>query len=106
MKKKAPSKLGDVLSSMTKSTKLGKQLEQAKIWEHWPKLAGQHVCEHGRPRHIKDNVLHIDVDSPVWMHKYAFRKWDIIKRINRMAGRELVSDLFLALAPDKDEEAE
>lgn len=104
VKKKEPAKLGDILSSLTKTTKLGKQLEQAGIWEHWPELAGPHLAEHGRPARIKDNVLHIEVDSPVWMHKFAFRKWDIIKRVNLMARRELVSDLFLALEPEKEEE--
>lgn len=105
MRKKEPAKLGDILSSLTKTTNLGKQLEQAEIWEHWPELAGSYLAEHGRPARIKDNVLHIEVDSPVWMHKYAFRKWDIIKRVNLMARCELVSDLFLALEPEKEEES-
>jgi hypothetical protein len=38
------------------------------------------------------------------MHKYSYCKWEIIRRINRMAGKELVSDLFFLLAEDAEEE--
>jgi hypothetical protein len=32
------------------------------------------------------------------MHTFAFRKWRLIGRINRMAGHELISDIFLVLS--------
>jgi len=44
------------------------------------------------------------VDSAVWMNKFSYRKWEIIRRINRQAGIELVSDLFLKLASDEEPE--
>ena len=103
MKRKYPTKVGDVLTDLKQVTPLGKQLELAQIWERWPELAGPHLCDHGRPETVKGNVLHIEADSPVWMHKFAYRKWDLIKRINRMAGCELVSDIFVALRPDAED---
>lgn len=87
---------GEILERLKKSSNLGQQLEQARIWERWPEVAGS-LAAHGMPRHIRKNVLTIEVDSPVWMHKYAYRKWDLIARINRMAGHELVHDVFLKL---------
>lgn len=63
-------------------------------------MAGPHLYEHGRPVTVKENTLYIEADSPVWMHKFAYYKWDIIKRINRLARRELISDIFIQLTPD------
>lgn len=100
-KRKDASKVSDVLASLVKKTTLGTQLELARIWEHWGEMAGANLADHGRPHRVKDGVLHIEVDSPVWMHRYAYQKWRIIKRINRMAEQELVSDLFLALQPEE-----
>ena len=102
MRSNKPTAIGDILAVLKKESKLGKQLEQALIWERWPELAGPHLSAHGRPYTVKENKLVIQADSTVWMHKFAFRKWDIIKRINRMVGHELVSDIFVSLSPDDD----
>ena len=87
---------------MQKKTRLGKQLRQAQIWERWPEMAGQQLCGHGHPQTVKDKTLYIEAYSPVWMNKFAYHKWDIINRINRMAGQELVTDIFILLSEDKE----
>jgi len=40
------------------------------------------------------------------MHKASYIKWDLIKRINRMAGKELVSDIFFRLGSDEEDTPE
>ncbi|MCP4641958.1 MAG: DUF721 domain-containing protein [bacterium] len=96
-----PKAIGDILSDLRKDSELAKKFNQARIWENWPDIAGKHLCTHGRPRTVKDATLHIEADSAVWMHKFAYRKWDIIGRINRLVGHELVSDVFVVLADDE-----
>lgn len=102
MKKNQPEHVADILSRMVQSTVLGERLEQAKIWENWPHLIGSHLAKHCSPHSIKDGQLRVVVDGPVWMHKASYVKWDLLRRINLMAGRELVSDIFFLL----DEEME
>lgn len=55
---------------------------------------------HARPVSIKKGVLQVEVDSAVWMNKFSYRKWPILRRINRMARKELVHDIFLVLLED------
>ena len=105
-KKNDLSSVGDILAGMKRSTKLGRQLELAQIWEHWEQLAGPRLAAHGAPYQVKDNTLRIRVDSAVWMDRYALSRWKIVGRINRMARKELVSDIFLALAPEEGEAPE
>jgi len=95
-----PAGIGDILASMKTKTRLGKQLNQAQIWERWPELAGQYLCGHGHPKTVKDGTLYIEAYSAVWMNKFAYHKWDIIKRINAMSRQELVSDIFILLSDD------
>jgi predicted nucleic acid-binding Zn ribbon protein len=102
-RKKDPTSIQDVLAQLRRETELGRQLEQAQIWSRWPEIAGPRLLEHGRPYGIRDEVLYIEADSPVWMHRFAYRKWTLIRRINRIAGHELVSDIFLVLADGADE---
>lgn len=98
MAPKKPAGVGDILESLKASTELGRQLEEAKIWEQWPEMAGESLMIHGRPLGIKDGCLAIEVDSAVWMHKYAYSKNKILDRINELLGQVLVTDIFLRLS--------
>jgi predicted nucleic acid-binding Zn ribbon protein len=92
--------VGDILKSMVKKSPLGLKMRQALIWEDWEQIAGPTLAPHGRPHGIKKKTLEIEVDSSVWMNRYAYYKWDIIKRINSRFRRELISDIFILLTPD------
>ena len=101
MRKNEPTSIGDILSGLKKTTKLGKNLEEAEIWQNWKAIAGPHLSSHGRPQSIREGCLRVEVDSPVWMHRYGYKKWEIIKRINSNAKKELVHDLFLILLAEE-----
>ncbi len=102
MKKRKPVAVSDILDALIKETKLGETIEYAQIWEQWEEIAGKHLRAHGRPQTVKEGTLRILVDSAVWMNKFGYYKWDIIRRTNRVAGKELIHDIFLALL-DEDE---
>lgn len=83
----------------------GKRLKEARIWQEWPS-AGTKLCTHGNPVVVKDKTLHVEAYSPVWVSKFAYFKWDIIKRVNLMAEQELISDIYVTLAQDEPHDAE
>lgn len=97
-----PTGVGDILKQMKVTTGLGEQLEQAQIWDHWEKIAGKEFAKYGLPKGIRDRTLIIEVNSSVWMHKYAYKRLSIIKNINRLARRELISEVFIQLAPEDE----
>lgn len=92
--------IGDILQKLKKTTKLGKSLEIAQIWDNWEELAGKELAMHGRPQTVRDMQLRIEADSAVWMHKFSYHKWTLIKRVNRMAKKELINDIFVTLVGD------
>lgn len=98
-----PTHSGDILASLMQSTKLGENLEQAKVWERWPDVVGKAMALHSRPVWIRDQVLRIEADSAVSMHQLSYRQWDIVKRVNQLAGKEMIHDVFLVLAEDAGE---
>ena len=98
-----PTGIGDIIKALKQESPLGKQLEQARIWEEWPRLAGEELWMHGRPKGIREKTLTIEVENPVWMHRYAYAKRGIIRRINRMVRQSLVDDIFVALLEDGEE---
>ncbi len=94
--------VSDILSELRKSTPLGKNLDQAEIWTRWPELVGPKLCAHCRPKNIKDQLLRVEADSAVWMHRISYLKWNLVRRINLMAGKELISDIFIVLIQDHE----
>lgn len=101
MKKKEPQGIGEILEAMKASSELGRNLEEAQIWERWPEVAGAQLMHHGRPAGLREGTLFVEVESAVWMHRFSYHKWEIVKRINGLLGHDLVSDLFLGLVSEE-----
>lgn len=95
-----PKDIANILKTLVSETALGRNLDEAKIWERWPEIAGMEFVVHGRPRGIRDGKLVIEVDSAVWMHKFAYKKAALIRKINAEIGRKIVSEIYLALSED------
>ena len=98
----APAELASILDHLRQTTNLGTQMDQAEIWEKWPEIVGDPLWFHGKPVKFRRKKLYVEVDSPVWMHNYAYVKPDILNRINSLAGYALVQDLHLALQGDPE----
>jgi predicted nucleic acid-binding Zn ribbon protein len=92
-----PTKAADVLAKITKTGAIAKSLEQAQVWEHWEEIIGKQMAPHCQPVWIRDMTLRIEADSAVHMNKLSYRQWDIIKRVNRIAKKELISDIYIVL---------
>lgn len=97
-----PESAGDILARLKQTSSLGPIFIQSRIWENWPAIAGPSLAVHGHPVRIREGTLTIAADSAVWVHKFGLKKWQIILRANRFAGRELVSDIFIELAGDPE----
>lgn len=93
-----PQGIGRILDALKESGELGKSFKEAAIWEHWPDIAGTHLMPYGRPLGIRDKTLVIEVVNAVWMHKFSYRKSEIVERVNEMFGPDLVEDLYFSLA--------
>jgi len=97
--------IGDILGGMIRKTKLGKHLQHAQIWEEWARIVGPKLATRCRPKTVKKMRLDIEADTAVTMHEVSLKKWGIIKRVNTLARKELINDIYVTLLPDGDEVA-
>lgn len=103
MKRESLEGIDQIIGKMIKATPLGKHLEHALIWEHWPRIVGEALAPHCHPVTVAEMRLCIEADSAVAMHKIALQKWPIVRRVNTMAQKELINDVYVALLGDGDE---
>jgi hypothetical protein len=95
-----PSGLQEIIESIRKDPKFGKQFEFAKVWRHWPEVTGEELAPYGQPLGVRDDTLIVEVETSVWMHKYAAAKWRILNHVNGLVKGDLIREMFLVLSED------
>jgi len=105
MNEDIPKDIAAIIETLKKSSELGRNLEEAKIWDNWPGIVGSPHGAHSRPLGVRDRVLIIEVDSAVWMHKMSYDKPRILTQIRKIVPADLVEDTYLILAKDELTEA-
>lgn len=101
MSKSAPKGIAEILETLKAETQLGKSLEEARIFQEWPGIAGTELAPYGRPLAIREETLIVEADSAVWLHKFAYHKAQILARIEAIVGPDLVTEIFLALTEEE-----
>ena len=96
-KKSDASHVGDFLSKSLKKMASRADLELLELWECWTEAVGKEVAEHTRPKAFRGTLLHVTVDSSVWMHHLTLMKGEILRGINEKLGEEVLSDLRFSI---------
>jgi hypothetical protein len=67
-----------------------------RLIEGFRRAAGEVIASHARPRFIKDGVLFVAVDGPIWLQELSFLRKDLARKVAVSLGLE-VTDLRLSL---------
>ena len=84
----------DILERIAKKTGLDEKLKEAKILEVWNKEVGEKISNHTLPEKLVKGKLFVKVDSNVWMNQLTFLKKDIITKLNKAIGENLIKDIY------------
>ena len=81
-----------------------KRLNEAHAVSHWEKAVGVQIAKHARPMSVKDGVLLVEVDHPIWRSELHHRKKQILNALNAKASEnpqgEVLSDIvFIDVKP-------
>jgi len=77
-----PVNAGVVLNKILDKYGLRKSLSRHQILSLWPKIASPPIARHTRIERVTENVIHIAVDSSVWMNEIAALKQVLLAKIN------------------------
>ena len=90
-----PAAVADLLAEIFQGKPAGKRLKEGKIWLVWEIAVGEQIAARARPAGFRDGVLTVTVDSAPWMQQLSYLKKEIIAKLNKRLGEELVKDIFL-----------
>ncbi len=90
-------KLSNTLRKVLAGRGLAGRLAVFRVAARWEEAVGGVVAEHARPHALKGGKLTVLVDSPVWMQQLSLLRPDLVEKVNRSLGEELVKDMLLTL---------
>jgi len=59
----------------------------------WEEVADKEIKKHASALKFQKNVLYVIVESPVWAQELKFFKTELIEKLNKKIGSDLVSDI-------------
>lgn len=90
-----PASAADLILQVLQQRGMEGKFEEYRAWQVWDQVVGPQIARRARPIRIRDGVLEVRVDQPVWMQQLQLLKPRILARLNEALGKELLRDLFL-----------
>jgi hypothetical protein len=87
--------VGDVLPALLDGLQIARPLAGWRAVAEWPQVVGERLARRTRAVRWSEGKLWVEVQGSVWLHELGFLKRDLIQRLNRHLGADLVQDLVL-----------
>lgn len=85
--------LKDTLQKVLKDYKLSGDVDAYRVFSLWDEIVGQKMADHAAPVRIKDRILFVEVDDPLWLSQIKYMKGDILGKIDVRIKRGVLKDL-------------
>ena len=90
-------KLSNTLRKVLAGSGIAGRLAIFRVAARWEDAVGNVVAEHARPHALKAGKLSVLVDSPVWMQQLSLLRPELVEKVNRGLGEDLVREIALTL---------
>jgi predicted nucleic acid-binding Zn ribbon protein len=83
----------ETLSKVLKGYDRSGDMEAYRVYPMWEELVGQKMAQHATPVRIKDRVLFVEVDDPLWLSQLKYMKGDVLGKIDVRIKRGVLKDV-------------
>jgi hypothetical protein len=91
-------RIGSLLQDLFDQPGIGAQLSRHQAWLIWDKLVGAQIAARARPLKLRQHILEVQVDHPVWMQQLQMLKPQILKKIAEQLPGSGITDIYLRQA--------
>ena len=89
-----PRPLRDAVSSVLKRLDNEQNLRAYEVWTFWDEEVGEAMACRAQPSQFRNGLLIVTVSSHAWLQEMQFLKDDLLERLNRHLGMEVIRDLY------------
>ncbi|NOY78977.1 MAG: DUF721 domain-containing protein [Calditrichaeota bacterium] len=90
---KRAAELGSVLNRILKDLHIEKKVYQSQALLLWSEVVGEKISKISRAERVDNGILFVRVDSPSWRTELIYLKRDIIHRLNKKIGVNVITDI-------------
>ncbi len=90
--------LESVVPRLMKKLGLEQRLHQSQIFVQWPQIVGADIARHAQPVALRNGLLTVAVDHPVWLQELSrFHKPLLLQKIRDRVGPKTIRDIVFRI---------
>ncbi|AOS82682.1 hypothetical protein BIU88_00015 [Chlorobaculum limnaeum] len=93
-KKKTPRVLGSLMSDVCRKIGMSEAYEEYKTLQLWDSVVGDAIARVTSVEKMKEGDLYVKVRNPSWRMELNFRKRDIVVRLNKAIGYDMIRTII------------
>ncbi|MDI6785351.1 MAG: DUF721 domain-containing protein [bacterium] len=82
-----------ILKRIIKKSNLTSKFLEEKLKKKWKKIVGEEISKHIIPLQIKNKILYIKIENPIWNNEFNFLKKEIIEKVNLNMDKNIIKDI-------------
>jgi len=93
-----PTSIGDALAAVGRDLGMPATGAVTALARRWPEVVGEEVAEHATPSSVRDGVLTVIVDGPIWATQLRYLEAAILERAAAVTGDGVVTSVRVRVA--------
>lgn len=86
--------IDEIITKMMKMWGLESKMKEMDLVKAWPELMGKGVAHRTESLYVRNNILHLKINSSVMRDELMYGRTVIIQRVNQFAGYNLINDVW------------
>ena len=70
-----------------------KRIDEYQAVVRWQEIVGEHIAKISEATRIRQGILFVRVSASTWRNELQLRKPEIMKKLNKALGEDLVKDI-------------
>lgn len=85
---------GVVLKRLAKELAIESAIKLSELEAKWEKIFDESLTKHIYPSDIKDDILYINVDSPIWIQELTYMKKELEEKLKNFSPSYSFKDII------------
>jgi predicted nucleic acid-binding Zn ribbon protein len=87
-------RIDQVIKRVLKGCGIEEEVTEERCLKLWSEIMGKRIADKNKPLYVKDKIIFIRSESPVWAKELSFEKKEIIKKINERLSKRFIKDVI------------